>query len=437
MAHFPKPAEGSWTEHYSELGTGPVSYEDSISPEHYELEREAIFQRTWLNVGRVEQLPRTGSYFTKELDAARHVGHRRARHATARSAPSTTSAATAATSSCGTTTRARRPSGTCRQFTCKYHGWRYDLEGDAHLRPAGVGVLRPRQGRLRPGAGAVRGVGGVHLREPRPRRTPRRCASTWASSAPGIEGYPFDEMTQVHKYRAEVGSNWKLFIDAFAEFYHAPVLHAKQAVGRGVAQAPGLRLRGAGLRHRRPARHGVVVGRHGAAEGRRAWSSRSSGCCAAACSVRGTRPTSASTSCPTASTRPATRRGAMDSFVFFPNFMLLMWKPNWYLTYHYWPTSYNTPHLRGHALLRARRRTPTSGSQQELAAVTFKEYAPAGRQHPRGHADDDRVAGRDRVPALRPGGPAPPPPQDRARLRRRPPAGAQVRARRSTISAAS
>ena len=46
----------------------------------------------------------------------------------------------------------------------------------------------------------------------------------------GIVGYPFDRMTQVHKYRAEIGANWKLFIDAFAEFYHAPVLHAKQAV---------------------------------------------------------------------------------------------------------------------------------------------------------------------------------------------------------------
>jgi hypothetical protein len=45
----------------------------------------------------------------------------------------------------------------------------------------------------------------------------------------GIEGYPFHEMTQVHTYRAEVGSNWKLFIDAFMEFYHAPVLHAKQS----------------------------------------------------------------------------------------------------------------------------------------------------------------------------------------------------------------
>src|SRR6516164_8332398 len=70
MARWPKPAEGSWTEHYPELGTGPISYEDSVSPEFYELERDAVFKRTWLNIGRVEQLPRTGSYFTKELAVA-------------------------------------------------------------------------------------------------------------------------------------------------------------------------------------------------------------------------------------------------------------------------------------------------------------------------------------------------------------------------------
>ena len=33
MPHFTKPAEGSWTEHFG-LATEPVSYEDSISPEH-------------------------------------------------------------------------------------------------------------------------------------------------------------------------------------------------------------------------------------------------------------------------------------------------------------------------------------------------------------------------------------------------------------------
>ena len=27
MPHFAKPAEGSWTEHYPQLSTGPVSYE--------------------------------------------------------------------------------------------------------------------------------------------------------------------------------------------------------------------------------------------------------------------------------------------------------------------------------------------------------------------------------------------------------------------------
>ncbi|HBZ72293.1 MAG TPA: hypothetical protein DEP35_22190, partial [Deltaproteobacteria bacterium] len=68
---YPKPPEGTWTEHYPELGTAPVSYESSISPEFYELERKAIFKRAWLNVGRVEQLRRSGSYFTKDLAVAK------------------------------------------------------------------------------------------------------------------------------------------------------------------------------------------------------------------------------------------------------------------------------------------------------------------------------------------------------------------------------
>ena len=70
MAFFPKPAEGSWTEHWPELGTAPVNYNDSIDPEHYKLEQQAIFRKTWLKVGRVEQLPKTGSYFTREMPSA-------------------------------------------------------------------------------------------------------------------------------------------------------------------------------------------------------------------------------------------------------------------------------------------------------------------------------------------------------------------------------
>ncbi|MFF1739299.1 hypothetical protein [Streptomyces mirabilis] len=47
MALCPKPAEGSWTEHYP----------DRVSPEFYEVEREAVFKRACLNVGRVKGLP--------------------------------------------------------------------------------------------------------------------------------------------------------------------------------------------------------------------------------------------------------------------------------------------------------------------------------------------------------------------------------------------
>ena len=70
MNGFARPAEGSWTEHYGELGTANVSFEDSVSPEFYELEREAIFRRAWLNVGRLDDLPRSGTWFTKDLVAA-------------------------------------------------------------------------------------------------------------------------------------------------------------------------------------------------------------------------------------------------------------------------------------------------------------------------------------------------------------------------------
>src|SRR5947207_387362 len=120
-----KPAEGSWTAHYPELGTGPVSYEDSITPEVHELEREAIFKRAWLNVGRVEQLPRKGSYFTKELAVANTSvvivratdGEIRAFHNICRHRGNKL---------VWTDFPREESHGNCRQFVCKYHGWKYE-----------------------------------------------------------------------------------------------------------------------------------------------------------------------------------------------------------------------------------------------------------------------------------------------------------------------
>ena len=42
-------------------------FEDCVSEEFYEKEREHVFKKTWLYVGRVERVPKSGSYFTREL----------------------------------------------------------------------------------------------------------------------------------------------------------------------------------------------------------------------------------------------------------------------------------------------------------------------------------------------------------------------------------
>ncbi|MFZ0227768.1 MAG: Rieske (2Fe-2S) protein, partial [Mycobacterium sp.] len=131
MPHFTKPDAGSWTQNYPELGTAPVDYTDSIDPAFFEAEREAIFKRTWLNVGRVERLPRTGSYFTKELPSAgkgisvilvkTKDGSVKAFHNVCRHRGNKL---------VWNDFPQEETSGTCRQFTCKYHAWRYNLDGD-------------------------------------------------------------------------------------------------------------------------------------------------------------------------------------------------------------------------------------------------------------------------------------------------------------------
>ena len=172
MAFFPKPAAGSWTENWPELGTAPVNYDDSIDPEHCKLEQQAIFKKTWLNVGRVERLPKKGSYFTREMPSVGPgtsviiVKDKDGRS----SGASTTCAATAETSWCGTTIPGEEVSGTCRQFTCKYHAWRYALNGDLTFVQQEGEFFDLDKARLRAGARALRGVGRLHLHQLRQRR---------------------------------------------------------------------------------------------------------------------------------------------------------------------------------------------------------------------------------------------------------------------------
>jgi phenylpropionate dioxygenase-like ring-hydroxylating dioxygenase large terminal subunit len=371
MAHFPKPSEGSWTEHFK-IDTGPVSYADSISPEFYELERDAIFRRTWLNVGRVEQLPRKGSYFTKELDAARASvvvvrgtdGEVRAFHNVCRHRGNKL---------VWDDYPREETKGTCRAFTCKYHAWRYDLEGKltfVQQESEFFDIDKSKYGLMQVRTEVWEGFIFVNL-DPE-NTTPLK--DYLGKFAQGIDGYPFHKLTQVHKYRAEVGSNWKLFIDAFAEFYHAPILHGGQYESGEAAKIKKYGYEA--LSYDIDGPHSMVSSWGGIAPPKEKamvkpiervlrsglfgpWDAPDIGM--------------TTEELPPAINPTRNKVWGMDSFVFFPNFMLLIWRPNWVLTYHYWPTSYNTHIFEGTCYF-----VPPQNAfqrlQQELAAVTFKEY---------------------------------------------------------------
>ena len=367
MARWPKPQEGSWTQHFG-LDTGPISYEDSISPGFYEEEREAIFKRAWLHVGRVEQLSPSGSYFTKELAVANtsvvlvrglddeiRAFHNICRHR--------------GNKLVWNDYPGEETSGVSRQFVCKYHGWRYGTDGQLNFvqqEDEFFDLDKAQSGLVPIHCDVWEGFIFVNLAE-EPAQTLREFLGPMVT---GLDGYPFSHITERFTYRAVVKSNWKLYMDAFQEFYHAPVLHQKQtppdwsapALKNGF-EAPHYQIDGphrlvstAGIRlyelppnMRKPIEGLTRSGNFGP------WDSPELGDMPAGLNPGKCDP------------------WGLDSFQMFPNFVILIWSLGWYLTYQYWPTSYNS-HIFESTLFFVPPKTARERFALEMAATTFKEY---------------------------------------------------------------
>lgn len=52
------------------LGIGPVPAAPYYRDEYFELERKAIFKRSWLHLGHVCELPTQGSYMVRAVEVA-------------------------------------------------------------------------------------------------------------------------------------------------------------------------------------------------------------------------------------------------------------------------------------------------------------------------------------------------------------------------------
>ena len=368
MARFPKPPEGSWTEHYPELGTGPVSYEDSISPEFYELGARGHLQarlaqrRPGRAASAHRQLLHQGAEGRQHVDhrGARRDGEVRAFHNICRHRGNKL---------VWNDMPLEETSGTCRQFTCKYHGWRYDLDGTlTFVQQEGefFDLDKSRYGLVPVHCDVWEGFIFVNFAE-EPEQSLREFLGpmiiAWGLSVRQ------DDLAVV----LPVGGQGEL------EALHGRVPGvlsrtdpAREPVADEVLDSRGAgRLRGAALPDRRSAPAGEHVRYPRVGDGPRDAQADRGHLPAAAFSGRGTSRTSAR--CRRDSTRPSAIPWGLDSFQLFPNFVILIWGQGWYLTYHYWPTSYNTHVFEG-TLYFPGPRTPRERIAQELAAVSFKEF---------------------------------------------------------------
>jgi phenylpropionate dioxygenase-like ring-hydroxylating dioxygenase large terminal subunit len=262
-------------------------------------------------------------------------------------------------------------SGSCRQFVCKYHGWKYELDGAcSYVQQEGefFDLDKADYGLVPVHCDVWSGFVFVNL-APEPSEALRDFLGPMVTA---IEGYPFDRMTERFAYRAVVKSNWKLFMDAFQEFYHAPVLHARQSpvAARPEVQAAGFE----GLHYEIDGPHRMLT-----TYGGQGWRLPPEMVKPMETVTRSglfgpwDAPDLGIDRLP-AGVNPANREPwGLDSFQLWPNFVILIWERGWYLTYHYWPTSHNTHVFEGNLYFVP----PTNARErlaQEMAAVTFKEY---------------------------------------------------------------
>jgi nitrite reductase/ring-hydroxylating ferredoxin subunit len=207
-----------WAKQYPELGTGPVATAPYASPEFFALERERVFRRAWLNVGRVEELPAPGDFALKEIaicdasillirgpDGAVRGFHNVCSHRGNR-----------------LVTEAR---GACRGYlTCNFHSWGYDSLGNLKWVPdeGNFANLDKSAHGLTPVATEVwNGFVFVHL-DPAPREP---LIEYLGGVADQLAGAPFDRLALAYAYAIDETANWKVGLDAQNEVYHLPFQH--------------------------------------------------------------------------------------------------------------------------------------------------------------------------------------------------------------------
>ena len=226
MAATPKRTGKSWrwNKRFPEMGQEPIPIERVTSPEYFELEREKVFKRSWLHVGRVEQIPNAGDYFVQEIKIAKTSlilvrgkdGKIRAFHNVCQHRG----------------TRLCENAGSSKGFfSCPYHGWVYDSKGALVSVPQEENFYGETRGHLNLSAVACDIWEGFIFINLDLDRT-ETLLEFLGPVADYVANFPFAKTPKMLRYNTELDANWKVVQDSQSETLHVPYLH-KQVWGNG------------------------------------------------------------------------------------------------------------------------------------------------------------------------------------------------------------
>lgn len=201
------------------LDNGTAETADYASPERFERERERIYRRAWLLVGRVDEVPEPGDFIMRPVPTLN------ASVVIARGKDGIVRAFHNACSHRGVALVCEAK-GHSLNFRCPYHAWTYRIDGSLSAIPSERDfphVDKAANGLTPIALETWNGFIFLNFAD--------KPEQDFATFMAGIDtvfgGMPFEDYPFLIQYEETVQANWKLLVNAFNEGYHIRILHPK------------------------------------------------------------------------------------------------------------------------------------------------------------------------------------------------------------------
>lgn len=200
------------------LGTDPVPALAYHDPAYFELEREAVFRKTWIQMGHVSEIPEPGSFIVRPFEAAGTSvlitrgkdGEIRAFHNVC------THRGTALVT---------EQSGMKSRFSCPYHGWTFSNEGDLVSAPDFEKFYTDKSQCSLPKISVDTCGGFIFINlDKSPAESLQSFLGPYGET---LETLLPSRATTFSEYVYEIDANWKITYDNFQENYHLRFVHTK------------------------------------------------------------------------------------------------------------------------------------------------------------------------------------------------------------------